>query len=184
MKKLDAYRFDLKAMQGDVETRMLVADDDFFAEVQGPEIKRGNVSLSLSVREVAGAFLVSLTFSGDVEVICDRCLEPMMQAVSGQAELRVKLGEAYEDDGDIIQVPEDDGVVDLSWQVYEQIALQIPIRHVHADGECETDMQSVLAGHEAGQQHVISDKDGEQKDAPTDPRWDALKKLLNKDENN
>lgn len=180
MEKLDAYKIDLKALLGGVETRSLVADDDFFAAVQGPEIQHGNVSLDLSVSEVAGAYKVTLSFDGEVEVICDRCLEPMMQAVSGDAELHVKLGETYEDDGDIIQVAEDDGIVDLSWQVYEQIALQIPIRHVHADGECRAEMQDALSEHEAGRQ-TNNAKEGESAgDAPTDPRWDALKQLLNK----
>lgn len=179
MKILDAYKIDLKAMQGGAEMRSLVANDEFFAEVQGPEIQHGNVSLDLTVSEVAGAFKVTFSFDGEVEVICDRCLEPMVQPVSGEAELRVKLGETYEDDGDIIQVPEEDGVLDISWQVYEQIALQIPIRHVHADGECKAEMQEVLSEHEAGRSETRSEGK-EVKETPTDPRWDALKKLLNK----
>lgn len=184
MEKLNAYKIDLKAMQGDVETRTLVADNEFFAAVQGPEIQHGDVGVELTVREVAGAFKASFTFEGEVEVICDRCLEPMMQAVSGEAELSIKLGDTYEDDGDIIQVAEDDGVLDLSWQVYEQIALQIPIRHVHSDGECSEDMQDALSEHEAGRQADGTEEGSNANDAPTDPRWDALKKLLNKDKNN
>lgn len=182
MKKLDAYKIDLKAMHGDVETRSLMADDVFFAEIQGPEIQRGNVAVELTIREVAGAFRASFSFDGSVEVVCDRCLEPMMQPVSGEADLRIKLGETYEDDGDIIQVPEEDGILDLSWQVYEQIALQIPIRHVHAEGECKAEMQSVLSEHEAGRQAETTGEDGITADAPTDPRWDALKKLLKENE--
>lgn len=183
MERLDAYKINLKAMLGGVETRSLVADDEFFKAVQGPEIQCGTVNVELTVREVAGAFKASFTFSGEVEVICDRCLEPMMQPVNGEAELCVKLGETYEDDGDIIQVAEEDGILDLSWQVYEQIALQIPIRHVHPDGECKSDMQSVLFEHEAGRQSETTTEDGSAEDAPTDPRWDALKKLLSKDDN-
>lgn len=177
MEKLDAYKIDLKGLASDAECRSLVADDEFFSVVQGKEIQFGNVQVEMQVRPTAGSFKVGLQFQGEVQVLCDRCLEPMMQPVEGEAELSVKLGETYEDDGDIIVVPEDDGVLDISWQVYEQIALSIPFRHVHADGECDGEMAEALQRHEASEA-----QDGEvensQDEQPTDPRWDALKKLI------
>lgn len=176
MEKLNDYKIDLKAMQGGAEARSVVADDAFFAAVQGPEIQRGNVAVELSVRETAGSFVATIAFKGEVEVQCDRCLEPMLQAVEGDGTLNIKFGELYEDDGEIIVVPEEDGMVDLSWQVYEQIALQIPLRHVHAEGGCAGDMEQALAAHEAGQTSV-ADEQGEE-ETSTDPRWDALKKLI------
>lgn len=177
MKKLDAYKIDLKAIQGEVLTRSLVADNDFFAEVQGDEIQRGNVTLDMQVRQVAGAYKVRLQFQGEVQVLCDRCLDPMMQPVEGDVELSVKLGEEFEDDGDLIIVPEDEGILDIAWQVYEQIALQIPLSHVHEEGECNAEMEKALSQHqphEAGE----SDEDETAEAQPTDPRWDALKKLI------
>lgn len=176
MEKLDAYKIDLKAMTGGAEARSVVADDTFFSVVEGPEIQHGNVAVNLTVRETAGAFTATIDFDGEVEVMCDRCLEPMMQQVAGKAALTIRLGETYEDDGEIIVVPEDEGVVDLSWQVYEQIALQIPLRHVHAESECASDMQEALFVHEAGQTNEADEQ--EEGETPTDPRWDALKKLI------
>lgn len=183
MEKLEAYKIDLKGLQDDVVTRSLVADDDFFAAVQGNEIQYGNVALEMQLRQTAGTFEVSLQFHGDVQVLCDRCLEPMRLPVEGDATLKVRLGDEYEDDGEMIVVPENDGILDLSWQVYEQIALQIPLSHVHEDGECNEEMQSVLLEHEAhdaGSDEEGSDADNSQDGGgkPTDPRWDALKKLI------
>ncbi len=177
MEKLDAYKIDLKAIQDEVLERSLVVDNDFFTAVQGDEIQQGNVTLELQVRQTAGSYKVSLQFQGQVQVLCDRCLEPMMQPVEGEAELSVKLGETFEDDGDLIIVPEDEGILDLSWQIYEQIALQIPLSHYHEDGECNSEMEEVLSQHQAyevGEDGESSSDESQQ----TDPRWDALKKLI------
>ena len=176
MEKLDAYKIDFKGVQDDAEVRHLQADDEFFARVQGSEIQSGNVAVEMQVRHTSGVYLVSFQFKGEVQVMCDRCLEPMMQPVEGEAELRIKLGETYEDDGDIIVVPEDEGSADISWQVYEQIALQIPLRHVHEDGKCEESMQEVLSQHETLEDAGTDADSGESQ--TTDPRWDALKKLI------
>lgn len=173
MDRLDSYKFDLKGMQNDVEMRSVLADDDFFEAVQGTETQRGSVRVEMEMRQTAGGFQANIQFKGEVQVMCDRCLDPMMQPVEGVAELKIKLGETYEDDGDVIVVPEREGIVDLSWQVYEQIALQIPMRHVHPDGECSELMQNALSSHEA-QQDEISAED----EQATDPRWEALKKLI------
>ena len=46
-------------------------------------------------------------------------------------------GDEYDDDGEMLTVPITEGTLDVSWLLYEFIALQIPMRHVHA--ECDED---------------------------------------------
>ncbi len=174
MDKLDAYKIDLKGMQTEVGTYTLLADDDYFTAVQGPEIQHGNVTVELTVRPTSGAFELDFHLQGSVQVICDRCLEEMTQPIDADCSLRVKLGEEYLDEGDdLITIPFEDGVVDLSWHVYEMIALQIPIRHVHPDGQCSEQMQEALEELWAGEE-----VQSEEETTATDPRWDELKKLL------
>lgn len=169
MNKLEPYRIDLLATKGEPVERQFVANEDFFKQLDG-EIERGEVRVTLRVAPVAEAYRVSITFEGHVEVPCDRCLEPMSIPVKGEAQINVRLGATSEDDGEVIQVAENDGVLDLSWQVYEQIALQIPIRHVHPDGECPESIDRLLSAMQKGEQ---------QGQEPTnDPRWDALRKLV------
>ena len=174
MDKLDAYKIDLKGMQTEVGTYTLLADDDFFTAVQGPEIQHGHVDVELTVHATSGAFELDFHLQGTVQVICDRCLEEMTQPIEADCNLRVKFGDEYLDEGDdLITIPYEDGVADLSWHVYEFIALQIPIRHVHEDGLCSERMQEVLSDHWAGEENQ-----SEEDTTATDPRWDALKKLL------
>lgn len=169
MNKLEPYLIDLLATKGEFVERSFVADEEFFKQLQG-EIERGKVSVTLRVVPVAEAFRVSITFQGQVEVPCDRCLEPMSVPVEGEATINVRLGDVNEDDGEVIQVAESDGMLNLAWQVYEQIALQIPIRHVHPDGDCPESVNQLLSAMQKGEQQG-------QKQV-NDPRWDALRKLV------
>lgn len=176
MDKLNAYKIDLKGMQTEVGMYTLLADDDFFTAVQGPEIQHGHVKVDLRVRPTSGAYELDFHLSGSVQVICDRCLEEMTQPIEADCNLRVKLGDEYLDEGDdLITIPYENGVVDLSWHVYEFIALQIPIRHVHEDGQCSENMRNALSAHGAG-----DEVQQEAEVTATDPRWDELKKLLSK----
>ena len=83
----------------------------------------------------------------------------------------VKLGLEYNDEDDIITVPEDDAILDLSWFIYEFIVLNIPIKHVHAPGKCNPAMIQMLHEHDAARSSEVEEE------SAIDPRWDALKKL-------
>ena len=82
--------------------------------------------------------------------------------------LRAKLGDEFADDGDLIVVPEDDGVLNVAWNIYEFAALEIPLRHVHPDGACSQQMTAALD----------SLAPAEEEEKSIDPRWNELKKIL------
>ena len=72
---------------------------------------------------------------------------------------------------DIIVVPEDEGILDMAWIIYEFIVLAIPIKHVHAPGKCNAVMSQVL-------EELSADRSSDEvSDQPMDPRWSKLLKL-------
>lgn len=164
MEKLDSYKVDLKGMVAETVSFQWHIDDDFFSAVQGPEIQQGQLDVSLRVKQTSGVFELTFDIQGSVKVPCDRCLELMDQSVDTECTLKVKLGDRFEDDGDMVVVPEDEGVLNVAWNLYEFIALEIPMRHVHPHGECplEEDFESTE----------------EETEKPMDPRWEQLKKIL------
>lgn len=129
---------------------------------------------------------------GTVKVLCDRCLSEMDQEISCEESLTVKFGEdKSEEDDRLVVVSEEEGEIDLSWYMYEFIALQIPIRHIHEAGECDEEMVKTLKKHLAVDRNEIEDSDDdslasdvsseeseENTEREIDPRWNALKKLL------
>jgi uncharacterized metal-binding protein YceD (DUF177 family) len=158
MGKLDGYKVDLKGMATDTVSYRWQADNDFFSAVQGPEIKQGLLDVALRVKRTSGAYELEFQLQGEVEVTCDRCLESMNQPIDAFCTLRVVMGEDFVDDGDVVVIPEREGVINVAWNIYEFAALQIPLRHVHPD--CE----------------ALSESSEEER---VDPRWADLKKLIN-----
>ena len=164
MEKLDSYKVNLKGMPSDTVSYQWHVDDDFFSAVQGPEVQHGALDVALRVKRTSGAYELTFQLDGTVKVQCDRCLELMDQPIQARGELRVRLGDEFSDDGDLVTIPYEDGTFNVAWNLYEMIALEIPLRHVHADGPCASQDDGEEAGDETPK--------------PTDSRWDELKKLM------
>ena len=135
MGKLDGYKVDLKGMATDTVSYRWQADNDFFSAVQGSDIKQGLLDVALRVKRTSGAYELEFQLQGEVEVTCDRCLESMNQPIDAFCTLRVVMGEDFVDDGDVVVIPEREGVINVAWNIYEFAALQIPLRHVHPNCE-------------------------------------------------
>lgn len=142
-------------------------DDSFFSGLDEQEIQQGDLDATLRVNRKSGAYELNISVQGEVQIPCDRCLEPMAQPIAAETTLKVQLGEAYSDDGELIIVPEESGELDVAWNLYETIALAIPIYHAHPDGGCNDEVNQLFSTDESDVK-------------PTDTRWDALKSLLNK----
>ena len=87
---------------------------------------------------------------GTVILPCDRCLDHMKQPIETNNRLTVKLGKEYTEESDeVLVVSEDEGGVNLAWFLYEFVALAVPMKHVHAPGECNRTMAAKLRKHTA-----------------------------------
>ena len=122
-------------------------DNQFFSDLDTPEIQKGKLDVTLKVKRTSGMYLMDFHIEGNVIVTCDRCLEEMKQPIESNDLLKVKLGEEFAEIGDIVVVPEEDGYINIAWFIYEFIALNIPMKHVHAPGKCNKDMVHKLSIH-------------------------------------
>ena len=137
MEKNAQFVINLRDQKADVAEYQWMVDDEFFKTVGATDIQRGTVDVNLSVRRTSGAYELTFRFKGTLSLPCDRCLEDMQQPVEAERTLKMKLGEEYDDDGELVTVPYGDGNrVSVAWNLYEFIALEVPLRHVHPDGEC------------------------------------------------
>lgn len=191
MGKFDKYKIDLKGMTADSLKYEFVLDNLFFANIDGPEVQRGKVNVELVVKKSSHAFDFHFQTDGMVYVPCDRCLDDMEQPITSTDYLRVKFGEEYsEEDDNLVVIPEDEGVINVAWFMYEFVALAIPMKHVHASGKCNKAMSSKLSKHlrtTPDEDDDFAEDDFEEEDSSMtdaeeemkiDPRWADLKKLL------
>ena len=171
MKSLEMLKIDLKSLTDEETTLSFDLDDTYFAALDGADVKKGSLHVSVSIRKATGFFELLFHTVGTVIVPCDRCLDDMEQPVETDNRLIVKFGSEYSEEDDIIVVPEDEGILDASWIIYEFVALVIPIRHVHAPGKCNPAMTKAL-------EELSADRSSdEESDPPIDPRWEKLKNL-------
>jgi len=124
-------------------------DDAFFEALDQQVIEHGDLDATLRVKQASGAFDLAFRVKGNIQIPCDRCLELMTQPIDTEATLKACLGDHFEDDGDLITIPSDEGEFDVSWNLYEVIALAIPIHHVHPDGQCPEEVEGMLVGDDA-----------------------------------
>ena len=168
---LDILKIDLKGLADGLNSFEFDLDDAYFKAVNAPEVGRGNVHVSLKiVRTQNDYFTLDFHEKGTVVLPCDLCLDDMEQPIETQQRLEAKFGNAYSEDGDLVTVPENEGILDVSWFVYEFILLALPIKHVHAPGKCNTAMIRVLEEYSAA-------RSGSEDEKPMDSRWEALLKL-------
>jgi len=174
MCSLESLKIDLKGLKEGDSVLSFHLGDDYFKAIDGPEAKSGAVDVTLTVHRTVDFYELDFHTEGTVSVPCDICLDEMEQPIAAYNRLTAKFGEEYSEDDDLITVKEDDGVLDVSWFIYEFIALAIPIKHVHEPGGCNPDMIHALDEHSAA-------KGGNGgKEPAIDPRWSGLEKLKEK----
>ena len=168
---LECLKVDLKGLKDDDTSLVFDLDDTYFGALDQAEVKKGSLHVSVSIRKASGFYEILIHEAGTVIIPCDRCLDDMEQPVDTDSRLTVRLGSKDSEDGDTIVVDENEGILDLTWIIYESVALAIPIRHVHAPGKCNTAMTEVL-------EELSADRSSdEESDQAIDPRWEKLKRL-------
>ena len=171
MGRFDKYYVDLKGLKGDTLELVFELDNKFFADIEGEEFQKGAVKAVVTVRKNGDVFDFSFALDGTVVVTCDRCLDELEIDVATESTLRVKLGDEYADDGDVVIVPEQDGDLNIAWYLYEFIALSLPMKRVHAPGKCNHEMTGKLKKYSAGENDEARDEQD------IDPRWESLKNI-------
>lgn len=151
-------------------------EDDFFVLFEKALIDHGHLSVDLEMVKKNKLYEFIYHIEGEVELVCDRCLGKFMHPVKIDAVQIVKVGDEFKDiDERTVMVPESKKSINVAQWLYEDAALTIPYKKVHpldenGNSTCNHEMLDIL------ERYTISDKE----EIKTDPRWDALKGLLNK----
>lgn len=187
MSKFGQYNIPLKGLSTESQKFEFELDETYFKKIDSPEVQRGNVKAVVTVKKKANLFDLAFDLNGEIQIPCDRCLDDMNQPIQYKDQLQVKFGEEFSEDGDIVVVPEHEGAINIAWFLYEFIVLNIPIKHVHAPGECNKTMVGKLKKHITRQKtddddavdlDFDDDEDIITDEVPTDPRWDGLQNIF------
>ena len=112
-----------------------------------------------------------IKINGTVQLVCDITNEDFDHPVENEIKVLVKFGEEYDDsEEDVITIPTNDHAFNVAQLIYEIVALSIPMKKVSPNVSDE-DLEIL---------EKFSPKEVEEEEEKSDPRWDALKKLKDK----
>jgi len=115
----------------------------------------------------------SIKTSGDVELVCDITNQNFRHPIENEVNVLVKFGEEYDDsDEDVITIPMHDHSFNVAQLIYEDVVLSIPMKKISPDVS-EEDLEIL-------DQFSPKAKEEKEQENESDPRWDALRKLKDK----
>ena len=154
-----------------------VLDSGFFEGFENEELKDGNVEFAVNLEKSECYLMIKFTFKGQINSICDRCLGEIIIPVEGEQTLCVKFSDTEtSEDENVVFLPEDAYQIDLAQWMYEYVAVSMPMQKIHPEGECDPEMLKYINNEE-----IEREEDDNMRmlgEGESDPRWDALKKLL------
>jgi len=149
-------------------------NDSFFNHFEQSLVEKGEVKVKVVLEKTALVLTLNFALKGKLYIPCNRCLDLVELPIETEHQLFVKFGEVATDISDvdeIMVIEESTTELDLSQHIYEFISLSIPYRVTHAETaktKCNPEMIKRLNSY------LITEED-----KPTDPRWDALKTIIN-----
>lgn len=152
-------------------------NDDFFELFDYQEFRSVCQKVEITLNKKSNLLELSFKNSGEVGVVCDVSNEPFNLKTQGELFLVVKFGEEYNDDNDeLLILPNGEHTINVAQYIYEMIVLSVPVRRIHPDVENGTLQSEVLEKL----QELSPKNPDENQSNDIDPRWNELKKLLNK----
>jgi uncharacterized metal-binding protein YceD (DUF177 family) len=149
-------------------------DDRFFNAFEYSLIKSGDLKVELELEKQETMLLLKFKVIGTVNLDCDKCLSEFAYPVNLYERQIVKFAEdeLESDDEEIITLNRKDTEIDISAPLYEMINVAVPyIKNCEqADKECDQEMIDRL-------EQLSIDKQAEENEQTSDPRWEALNKL-------
>ena len=194
MGKFTEYKLPLKSLSAGTHEVTYTLGKQFFVNMESTDVHDANLTVKLTVNHKGDLYYLNFVITGEVTLVCDRCLDTMQYPIDTTYNIAVKYGPDYNDDSDeLLEIPESDNYLNVAYMIYDTVELQIPMKHVHPLGKCNRAMSAILRKHRA---HQPGDEDTELEDqlidemdtdistpdAAADPRWDKLREL--NDDNN
>jgi uncharacterized protein len=172
MKKKSDFTIPFAGLKLGHHTYEFEVDDTFFEELEYSLIKKGSISVSIDLEKKETMLILNFTLAGTVEVECNLCTDPMNQQIDASYPLIYKFGLEDLEDDSIIVIHPDSYQIDVQHPIYEFLTISLPIRTVHAEGECNQEMLETMNKYLAS-----TNKEEDNIDDEIDPRWSALKNL-------
>ena len=175
VENLSKYQIVYQGLSEGVHNFDFDVDNSFFESLEYSDIKKGNLKVNVVLNKKSTFLELAFQIVGNVEIVCDRCLDEYNQAINYEGKLFVKFSGTDNDLAEnVICLLPSENELDIAHYIYESINLSIPIKRVHPNNEngdstCNPEMLKKLENYKADE---TTDDDN------IDPRWNDLKNLM------
>lgn len=197
MGKYTAFKLPLKSLGVGTHEFSYRLDRQFFENMESSDIHGADLEVLLAVQYNGDFYTLDFRITGEVILICDRCLDDLHFPIDASYHIVVKYGETYNDDSDeVLEIPDSDSTLNVAYMIKDTVELAIPMKHVHPQGKCNRQMSAMLKKHRAAgtgedaelEEQLIDEMEAmddaeDTVQTPTDPRWNALRKFSEEDNN-
>jgi len=161
---IDIFKLSNSSHQYDFEF-----DDSFFDLFEESLVEKGNGGISLVLLKSDSFIQLKFEITGEIELVCDRSLEPFWNKLELKNKLLLKFGDDWEELSDeILMMPRGEQTINVAQYIYEFIGVSIPMKKLHPKFNNEDEEDDFL----------YSSEDSKEDDNSTiDPRWKKLKDL-------
>ena len=181
------YDIDIFKLEDGEHFYELEVNDAFFASFNYGLIEKGQARVALRLNKSATMLTLDFVVKGQVELICDRSLEPFDQPIELEERLIVKYGEEEEDlDDDLLIITQNTQKINVAQFIYEIIGISLPMKKIHPDYLDEDDedefddlSEGKLVYSSMADEQDTEEEEGSEEEDQTDPRWAILKNLKN-----
>ena len=167
MNVLDQFSIPISGLSNGLHGFEFSIGKDFFDAFEESPIKNGTVHVHFDFDKREDMYVLVFSFEGNVQVICDRCLDPFDLPIKDRQSLLVKFDDEPWEDADVVFIQKGTQELSVARYIYEFINLSVPMTKTHEDAgdDCNPEMLKYLEQ---------SDKEQSGKSS-SNPFLDALK---------
>jgi uncharacterized protein len=174
LKALAKYTITIQGLEDSSFDYEFEGNDAFFQAFEQELIQKGNFVAKVKLDKSATMLRLAFDISGTVELICDRSLDTFEEPFSTTEKYIYKFGDRFEEITEELSViPFGTSTINIAQQIYEFIAITIPMKKLHPRFRNEDDDAEEILVYSTDNQQVAEKKEIEN----IDPRWAALNKL-------
>jgi len=175
--KLENYKISYSELPAGKHYFNFQIDDKFFSIFKESDIEKGEIFAEVEMIKSTKMLLLDIILKGYVNLQCDKCGDFFDFEIYLETKLKVDFGEVNSDlydADDTITVSYNETDLTMDQHFYDYINLSIPIRKIHPK---DINNKSTCNKESVKKLKELTHKD--ETISKTDPRWDALKSLLN-----
>jgi uncharacterized metal-binding protein YceD (DUF177 family) len=195
VKFLRYYNIDVIKLKEGHHSFSFDVKDEFFRFYEADDwVDGANLTAKIEIEKTSSVMEVSFLINGTVALTCDRSLEIFDQPITVTEKVLYKYGPVEEEiSEDVFMITKDTAIINVAQLIYEFILLAIPAKRVHPDyidemdeDEFEGEGSIVYRDGDLEEDEYDEDESEDMEDtdpAPdkSDPRWDILKNLKQKE---